>query len=77
MLMPAGRILDLTSCTGGVTDAGLVSLSRCPMLHDLSMSYLHKVSALIYVPTICLIIVSLSISLYVCDVVTLQGRNSY
>ena len=37
------RILDLTSCHRGVTDTGLVSLSRCHMLQDLSLSYLHKV----------------------------------
>ncbi|KAI0212378.1 hypothetical protein LSAT2_002710 [Lamellibrachia satsuma] len=38
------RILDVTSCHRGVTDAGLVSLSQCPLLHDLSLSYLHKIT---------------------------------
>ncbi|KAK2175242.1 hypothetical protein NP493_739g02029 [Ridgeia piscesae] len=38
------RILDLTSCHRGVTDTGLVSLSRCHMLQDLSLSYLHKIT---------------------------------
>ena len=63
VLMPVARILDLTSCNRGVTDAGLVALSRCPMLQDLSLSYLHKVSALTYVPVLCIIIVLLYIIL--------------
>ena len=40
------RVLDLTSCSLGVTDTGVARLASCLHLVHLKVSYLHQVSLL-------------------------------